>query len=915
MSVLRHLKAWLRRGRLDDELREELAQHVAWKTDSLIAEGLPEAEARRRAAVDVGNLTRLREESRSLWGFPSLDSFTQDVRYGVRQMQRAPAFTAVAVLSLAIGIGASAAVFSLADEMLFRKQPVHDPDALVVLKWTSGPAMPFSSLNGNGQQSAEGLSSTSFSLSALRQMQAAGAGTIDLFGFADLYALSVAIDGRAEMIDTHAVSGNYFDVLGVPPVAGRLLGRSDDQPDAPAAAMISDALWARRFGRAPDAIGRQIAVNGVAFTIAGVTPRGFRGTGQVTDATDLFVPLTHRGRLVSDGMGERDDDPNFWWVLPMGRLRAGATAGGVESSLDVILKRTVAAAKPDLAAKDLPRLLVMPGARGQYEDRDRMRDPLRTMAVVVSIVLLVACANVANLLLARGRARVRELSVRAAIGAPRARVVRQLFTEGVLLALCGAGLGVAAAQWVSRALLPALTQSEHATVAALDWRLLAFASALAGGCAILFALAPALRSTRLTLSLGLQDAARRGAATPGQNRFAGVLVVVQIALSMVLVVTAVLLARSLRNLDRAELGFDPHNVLTFRLDPTLNHYDEARIRTLYAAVLDGLRASPGVRNATFTSHTLLANSSAIGVAATAGEATPPPGSAEAQAFMRGHSVWRQVTGPGFFETMRLPILRGRALGSQDTAGGQRVAVINAILARQLFETDDVVGRRFRLGLRSTSPLYEIVGVAGNARYTSVRDKMPPTAYLAAAQQPAGPATFEVRTAGDAAALTATARDVVRRIDDQLPLVAVRTIEDQLARSLGQERLFARLAMLLGTVTLALSAIGLYGLLAYSVAQRVPEIGLRMALGAERSTVRWMVLKRSLVLAAVGLVGGAAGAMAGTRLVESMLYELPARDPLAVVVAAAVMLGTCALAGYLPARRASRVDPLVALRAE
>ena len=265
--------------------------------------------------------------------------------------------------------------------------------------------------------------------------------------------------------------------------------------------------------------------------------------------------------------------------------------------------------------------------------------------------------------------------------------------------------------------------------------------------------------------------------------------------------------------------------------------------------------------------------------------------------------------------MRLPILRGRALDQRDHAASQRVAVVNGVLARQLFQTEDVVGRRFRLGLRQTSPFYEIVGVAANARYTAVRENMPPTAYLAAAQQPVGPATFEVRVAGSAAAFAATARDVVRRLDDQLPLVGVRTIEDQIARSLSQERLFAQLAMLLGLVTLALSAIGLYGLLAYGVAQRVPEIGLRMALGAERGAVRWMVLRQSLVLAAVGLAAGTAGAVAGTRLIASMLYELPPRDPATVVAAAGIMLLTCVLAGYLPARRASRVDPLIALRAE
>ena len=912
MRMLRHLRAWVRRGRLDDDLREELAQHVAWKTEALVNDGIPEAEARRRAAVEVGNLTRLREQSRAIWGFPSVDSLLQDVRYGVRQMRRAPLFTAVAVLSLAIGIGASAAVFSLADAMLFKKLPVSDPDSLVVLRWTSGPVFPFSSLNGNGEQRADGLSSTSFSLAALREMQTAGQGLVDLYGFADLYDVNLSIDGRAEMANAHVVSANYLSVLGVRPAAGRAFVDSDDRPGAAPVAMISEAFWQRRFAGAADAIGKTVVVNGIPFTIAGVTARGFHGTGQVGDAPDVFLPLEQRGPVVRDD--EREDDPNFWWVLPAGRLRPGVTLAKAEDALDVVLKRAVAAAKPALTAKDLPRLHVRPGARGQFESRDSMRDPLRAMAGVVSIVLLVACANVANLLLARGRSRVRELSVRAAIGAARPRVVRQLFTEGALLAVAGAALGILAAQWLTSALLPALTTSPGAK-AALDWRVLAFVTTLACACAIGFALLPAIRATRGSLVAGLQEASRRGTSGPSRGRLAGTLVVAQVALSMILIVTATLLARSLRNLDRAELGLDPRGVLTFRLDPTLNGYTPDRVRALYAAVLTDLRAAPGVIAATSTSHTLLSNSSSIGVATTEGEATPDPGSAPARAFMSEHSVWRQVTGPAFFDTLRVPILRGRPLDDRDTATSQRVAVVNGLLARQLFKTEDVVGRRFRLGMRANSPVYEIVGVAGNARYSSVRSPMPPTAYLAAAQQPAGRATFQVRTAGAPEAFAATAREIVRRHDDQLPLVAVRTMEEQIAQSMSLERLVARLAVMLGAIVLALSAIGLYGLLAYSVAQRVPEIGLRMALGAGRQTVRWMVLRQSLLLAGIGLTAGLAGAFAGTRLVESLLYELPPRDPVAIGLSAAIMVATCLLAGYLPARRASRVDPLVALRAE
>jgi predicted permease len=924
LRILRHLWASLRRGRLDEQMREELEQHVAWKAEELAHDGVPPAEARRQAAVAVGNLARLREDSRAVWGFPTLDSVAQDVRYGLRQIARAPAFSLVAISSLAIGIGASAAVFSLADAMIFRTLPaVRDPHSLVVFKWHSGPVLAFNGLNGNSDQNEQGMSSTSFARVALDEMQAAGRGSIDVFGFADLYSVNVSIDGRAETLNAHAVSGTYFEVLGVAPAAGRLLASPDDRADAAPAALISDRFWQRRFGGDHAAIGRTLTVNGLPLTIVGVAARGFRGTGQVSAIPDLYVPLAQHAPIARSG--QQNDDPNFWWVLLVGRLRPGVETAGMRETLDVVLKRTVASARPAMDAKDLPRLELLPGAHGQHEDRSGMRDPLRTLAVAVGIVLLVACANVANLLLARGRARLRELAVRAAIGAARARVVRQLFTEALVLAALGAGLGVAVAHWIAAALLPTVTGQPAEAILrlegrilgmpGLDWRVLAFAIVLAGGCAVLFGLAPALRSTSATLLPGLQEASRRGPGGARRGRLTGALVVVQIALSMVLVVTAALLVRSVRNLDRVDLGFDAANLLVFRVDPSQNGYTPDRIRALCARLLEDLRGAPGVLNATFTSHPLLAHSASIGIARTESEPALPSGTMASRAYMRDHTAWRLVTGPGFFETLRLPILRGRPLDDRDAAGGQRVVVVNTILARQLFKSDDAVGRRFYLGGAATGQLYEIVGVAGAAKYRSVRDEPPPTVYLTAAPRPPGAATFEVRVAGDAAAFAATAREIVRGIDDQLPLVDVRTMADQVARSLRQERLFARLTTLLGAVTLALSAIGLYGLLAYGVAQRVPEIGLRMALGAGRGAVRWMVLRQSLLLAVPGLVAGVAGAVAATRLVESMLYRLPPRDPVTIAAAAAIMLVTCALAGHVPARRASRVDPMVALRAE
>ena len=918
MSILRHLTAWLRRGRLDDELRDELAQHVALKTDSLIADGVPAEEARRRAALAVGNVMRLREESRSLWGFPSLDSIGQDLRYGARALARSPGFSAIAILSLAIGIGSSAAVFSLADGVLFRTLAVKQPDRLVLIKWQSGPVFPFTSLNGYGQQTDAGVASTSFSYAAYDTFRTSAARHLDVLGFADLYEVNLGVDGRAELGTAHAVSGNYFDVLGVAPAFGRPLGIADDRDEASPAAVISDRLWQRRFGRAPDVLGRVVLVNSVPFTIVGVAPAPFHGTGQVGTDPDLFVPLAMHVRVMPN-----DDpvkDPNFWWVLMLGRLTPGTRPAEARDALDVLLKRTVAAAKPTLEAKDLPRVELLPGGRGQIESREEMRDPLRTMAIVTGIVLLVACANVAGLLLARGRSRLRELSVRVAIGAPRSRVVRQLITEAALLSAMGTALGVAIARWMSQALAPALSTGAEPLelVTRVDARVLLFAVVAACACVMLFGLVPAFRATDIQLVTGLQEASRGAAAAPRRRLLSGSLVVIQIALSLTLVAGAGLLVRSVDNLQHVNLGFDPSSLLLFRIDPALNGYEGARAGQLYQSVLDRLRATPGVTAASLSSHRLISNSAAIGIASRVDETRPAEGSTEMGPFARTHRAWQLAVDEQFFSTLRISVIRGRSFAASDI-GGPPVGLINRTLARQLFQSEDVVGRQFQLGSRRQSgggPI-TVIGVTADAHYTSVRDGVPPTAYFYFRQRPdmKNAATFEVKTASAAGELASAVRELVRGIDPNVPIFGMMTQTDQIAMSLRQERLFARLATMLGAVAVLLSAIGLYGLLAYAVVRRTPEIGIRMALGAARSAVQWMVLRESLVLVGVGLAAGIPAALAGTRLLDAMLYGLAPRDPLTLGGAAVTMLVLGVLAGYLPARRAARVDPLVALRAE
>jgi predicted permease len=911
---MRRLWSLLRRRRLESELADEIQQHIALRTRALVDEGLDPREAAYEARRMFGNPTIIREETRDMWGYRWLDTLVQDTRFGARLLRRSPAFTVAAVASLAIGIGSAAAVFGLADALLFRTLAVRAPHELVLFRWISGPDMVFNELNGYGSQSNNETSSTSFSKKAYEEIRRELAPDADVIGFADLYRTNVAVDGRPETAFAQVVSGNYFPVLGIDAVAGRLLDDGDDRRDAPGSAVLSHAFWLRRFGGATDVIGKPILLNGVSFTIVGVMPRGFNGTLQVAQDADLLVPLARYGELTR---ASDPEDPNFWWVLMMARLKTGGAVARVQGAADTVLKQSVMAAKPDVRTEVLPRLRLEPGGHGQVENRDAMRQPFQFIAGVVAIVLLVACANVANLLLARGRARARELAVRAAIGAPRLRIVRQLVTEGLLLGMIASVAGLLVAQWIASALLPALggeIQDYNGYSFAIDGRTVWFTCGLALGCTLLFALLPSVRSTDARLTGTLQEGSR--GSIRGGSRFgaAGTLVIVQVALSLLLVTAAALLGWSVHKLASVDPGFNTQNLLTFGVDASLNGYDEVRTRTFLDAALERIRSLPGVSAASITSHRLIANSSGISMTRRVTDVPPPAGTAEAREFAVKRRTWRLTVDEQFHETLGIPLLRGSGLPGSLAPDGERVAVINVALAQQLFGRVDVIGEPFVLRMQPEVTL-RVVGVVADARYTAIRRDPPPTVYLPFQQSPINRAIFNVRTTTDPMSMAATVREALREVDATLPLYDMRTQEQQIERSLAQERLFARLSILLGGVALALSGIGVYGLLAYTVTRRTPEIGVRMALGAERSQMAWMVVRQSILLVIAGLVLGIPGALYAARYLESLLFGLQATDPRAIAVAAAVLLAVALGAAYMPARRASRVDPLVALRTE
>ena len=907
LKAFRRLSAWMRRDALDDQLAAEIDDHLAARARRLLEdERLTPEEATREARRRFGNVLAYREESRAMWGFPAVDTFLQDLRFGLRLMRRSPTFTGVAVLSLAIGIGGAVAVFSLGDALLFRKLPVRDPDALHVVRWISGPVLPFDGLSGHGRQGDTENSSTSFSLAAFEALRDEQRAVADVVGFAELYQVNLGIDGPAELAKGLAVSGNYFDVLGVAPGAGRLLSAHDDQPNAPVVAMISHALWQRRFGGSPDAFRRPMSINGIPVEIVGVAPQGFGGTMQVGDPAAVFVPLSLAPRL------ERSADhvdPNFWWVLVMARLRPGVSVAAATSSFDAVVKESIRSNRASIEAKDLPRVVLEPGARGQSEMRDELRQPVKMMAGVVAIVLLVACANVANLLLARGTSRTREVAMRVAIGAPRSRIVRQLMTESLLLGAAGTIAGVTLANWLSAGLLPALESPDGLDVAMpLDLRAIAFTAALGLASSVLFGVLPALRTARGDVRAGIQERARGSVGSARRFGVAGGLVSFQIALSMILVAGAGLLVGSVQNLARVRPGFDPSNVLLFSIDPTLNGYAGERLRALHMTILERVRALPGVVSASMSSHRLIAGSSSISEVLAGGQPL-----LDASGRPRPPLAWRQTIDDEFLKTMGMKLITGRTFAPGDSASSQQVAIVNLKFARAVFTDDNAVGRRFKLSDRPGAPEFEVVGVVEDAKYTGIREDAPPTVYLSARQAALGRMTFELKAAGDPLALVASVRSAVSAIEPNVPLSGVRTQEEQIAYSLRRERLFARLATLLGGVTLGLCAIGLYGLLIASVSRRIPEIGVRMALGAEERDVRWMVLQHSLMLVLAGLAVGVPAALMSLRMLESLLFGLGQHDPWVLGGAAAVLVAVAGIAAYLPARRASRVDPVIALR--
>ena len=843
----------------------------------------------------------------------------KDLRHAVRMLMRAKGWTVVVLLSLALGIGANTALFSAVNGMLLVKLPVKDPDSLVRFTFIGRNDMVTNS-SGYGmlRKTPDGQDvRASFSYPMFQQFVADNRTMTDLFACAPFGRVNVVVDGQAELASSFIATGNYFQMLGVSARLGRTILPDDDKPSAPPVAVISSQYWHKRFGTDPSVVGKVVRISNVPVTIVGVLPAGFIGVQSTTaQLPEVSLPLSLDPQLTTSPGAPRLAQPTTWWLQVMGRLKPGVTAAQVQGNLEGVFQHTARAgfdsylkALPDAergtaSYRDrthIPHLRIDSGARGVYDVSATDVRAMRILSAVVALLLLIVCANVANLLLSRSAIRRRELSVRLSLGASRARLIRQLLTESLLLATIGAALGLIVAYW-GKQLLP----GPPGQVTMVDWRVLAFVVGITLVTGVGFGIAPAFRGTRVDLNSALKETGRSVAGS--RNVLGKSLLVFQVAVSLVLLVGAGLFLRTLHNLRSVDVGFNPQNLLLFRVNPTANRYDEQRTAALFREILQRVAPLPGVRGVAMSSPALLSgsvNSTSIYVH---GRVYP------AERDRLDNNINRLVISPNFFEVMGIPIVMGRSFTDRDAETAPKVAVINEAAARKYFPGENPIGRRFGQSVETAGQI-EIVGLLRDAKYDSVRDSAPPTMYVPSRQTRQGYAVFEVRTAGTPASVVGAVRDVVRQIDSNLPVTDVSTQIEQVEKRFEQERLFAQAYSLFGVLALVLASIGLFGLMSYNVARRTNEIGIRMALGAQRGDVLRMVMRESMILVVAGVIAGVAIALAGSSFVAALLYGLPARDVTTLAGAVAMMALVAACAAYLPARRASRVDPMFALRYE
>jgi putative ABC transport system permease protein len=879
---------WKRKNR-EQDLDRELRSHLDLEAQEQRDLGLSSDAARDAAQRAFGNTTLVKEDVRATSGWTWLETVWSDLRYSVRVLRKSPAFTAVAIVSLALGIGANTAIFSVMDVLLLRPLPVKQPERLRLIRLSRKTAPRYS-----------------FNYPMFERIRDRNQVFSETFAWSTVN-FQTPIAGDMLLIPGAYASGDYFAGLGVAPELGRVFAREDDQPAGGKygpVAVIGDGLWARRYGRGESVIGQILVLNGVATRIIGVMPPHFFGA-EVGTAPEVWVPLNLQRQLQDQTC---ISDPYCWYLRVMGRLNPGVSEPQAAAQLSAISRKIMEDSRPPARADQRADFVAQvvqteSGAAGYTDLRRRVRGPLQVLMGLAAFVLLIACANMANLLTARAAARHKEVAVRLALGAARARVIRQFLTESVLLSFAGAAGGFLIAVWATRALIALLSSIGNPIVLDLkpDWRVLLFTVVAALAAGVAFGLAPAFRATRAGLGATLKERAYQIQSSGGRHGFARLLLGAQVALSVMLLAAAGLLAETLVRLLTESPGFDPRGVTVVSLDTSKLPQKGPALVELYGTLMHRARSLPGAESASVMSTTPLTNSGWDNYLTI-------PGRTDVPEEQRDFSI--NAVGPRLLETMRVPLLAGRDFNDNDTAQSGKVAIISENAARR-FYPNGALGAD--IGMQN-GPALRIVGIAGNTKYSNLREEIPLTLYVAYTQWHQ-PANIAIRTEAPLRQTYTIFRDLLREVAPGAPIRTIRTMEQQVDESLATERLTAYLSVFFASLALLLTAVGLYGILAYSVSRRTSEIGVRMALGAPRASVVWLVIREAMGHTVLGAAAGIAGIAASSKLIASLLYGVHPNDPKMILAAVLALALVCAVAAWIPARRASRLDPLVALREE
>jgi predicted permease len=919
MGIFRNLalgtRSLLRPSVRNDEIEDELRGFLDSSVQEKMRRGMSREEALRAARIEIGSKEMVRHKVWAASWESIVESVWQDVRYGVRKLVKTPGFSLVAMLSLALGIGANTAIFTIINDLLLKQLPVRDPKGLVSFGDGSDSGTMESSSPGpydifpyefyrriaNDKDHFEGL--TAFASFPVQVSVRTGTGAA----------------GPARQAQSHLVSGTFFDVLGMQPLMGRGFTVADTAIQGQGAvAVISHRYWQQELSADPAVIGRSIVVNGIAFTVVGVMPPNFYGVELNEETPDMWLPITMQAQVMMRPSLLKPD--GMFWIHIMARQKPGVALAQAQSWTTAqfqlfLTNRPGAPPITELRQKQISGSMIplLPGGTGLSHIRAMYQTPLRVLMIMVGVVLLIACANLANLLLARAASREREFSARLALGSTRGRIVRQILIEALVLAMTGGALGLGLAFWATRALITFIDAGATHTAlsAAPDLRVLLFTFATCLLTGVLFGIAPAWRGSRTNAAGALNANARTagGTATQMGRWIPKTLIVAQVTLSLVLLAVAGLLLRTLQNLRAQDLGFNRTNVLLVTVNPKFAGYTPERLNGLYDRVLTRIDAQPGVRSASISG-------------------APPMnhGSWGSPIFIDGHvpgpdedvSTYLNRVSQGYFETLGIPLLRGRTIGAQDTENAVKAVVVNQTLAQKYFPKGDAIGHTFKVADPAVTGTWQIVGIVGDAKYMSAAEKPQPFAYLAMPQLTGDDQygyCLQIRSVGDPAKIAGEVRAALAEVDSNLPILETRTLEEHVDSLIDEQKFVSQLAGAFALLALALAAIGLYGVISYGVVRRTSEFGVRMALGAPKPAILWLVLQESLVLLAIGVAVGVPAGLAATRAIRAGLYGVSASDPL-TFVGAVLLIAVVLLAGsYIPARRATRIDPMVALRCE